>query len=290
MSHTTPLSWYSSISWRHCLRCDKRGWYPLESPVVTSGDIFGLYPRSTTRFVTEYIIVYPRIFTLAQLGIPLLSPLGETRAERRIFENPQQTIGVRDYTPRDSFRQIHWKASARRQNLAIKVFEPTTSLKIALFLAIDSFQNGELCNEETLELGISTAASLASHAAQRHYPVGLFTNTCLADSGKPIRIPPGSSSGQLIRILEALAKTTSLVSSSFESFLQDERPALPWGTTIIFIISRSPEFLKGLIAALKRAGYKTLVLQIGSSQNDDGNHSVTWYNIKHANHGAEGIA
>lgn len=290
MSHTTPLSWYSSINWRHQLRCDRRGYYPLKPPVVTSGDIFGLYPRSTSQFVTENIIVYPRIFTLAQLGIPLLSPLGETRAERRIFEDPHQTIGVRDYTSQDSFRQIHWKASARRQNLAIKVFEPTTSLKIALFLAIDSFQDGELCNEEDLELGISVAASLANHVVQQHCPIGLFTNTCLADTGKPIKIPPGSSRGQLVRILEALAKTTSLVSSPFEDFLQDERPALPWGTTIIFIISRPPEFLQELIATLKRAGYKTIVLQIGSSQNEDSNRSVAWYNIKHAADRAEVIA
>ena len=88
------------------------------------------------------MIVYPKIFPIAHLGIPSLHPLGETIAERRIFEDPIRVIGVRDYNPRDSRRHIHWKATARRQELQVKVFEPTTTLKVAIFLAIDSFKAG----------------------------------------------------------------------------------------------------------------------------------------------------
>ena len=40
--------------------------------------------------------------------------------------DPLRTVGVRDYHPEDSFRHLHWKATARAQQLQVRVFEPTT--------------------------------------------------------------------------------------------------------------------------------------------------------------------
>ncbi len=206
LSNAASLLWYTGISWRHQLYCRKRGYYTLGSVTVSSGDIFGFYPRRASWNLTDTVIVYPKLFPVAQLGIPSLNPLGETRAERRIFEDPTRTIGVRDYSPHDSLRYVHWKASARQQKLQVKVFEPTTTLKAALFLAVDSFQGCGAGSDDNFELGISTAASVANYiVAQQHSSVGLFANTRLPDSGQPIRILPGGGTPQLVNILEALA-------------------------------------------------------------------------------------
>lgn len=281
LSKAAALLWYTGVSWRYRLYCNKRGYYTLGPIVVTSGDIFGFYPRSATEPLIDHIIVYPRIFPIAQLGIPSLYPLGETRAERRIFEDPTRTIGVRDYNPHDSLRRIHWKASARHQNLQVKVFEPTTTLKVALFLAIDSFQHDGAYSEEDFELGISVAASIANYVTEQGSPVGLFVNTRLADSGQPAIISPGSSASQLVSILEALAKVTPLTSGSFEEFLQGERRGLPWGTTLILILSRPSESLTGLLASLRESEHKPLVLQIGDQGGGGIGYGVTWYNVRH---------
>ena len=48
LGYNTSLFWYSAVSWRHVLLCRKRGYYDLGDLTVTSGDIFGLYPRSST--------------------------------------------------------------------------------------------------------------------------------------------------------------------------------------------------------------------------------------------------
>jgi len=175
LSKSAALLWYTGVNWRQLFRCNQRGYYSLGPLVISSGDIFGFYPRSITEPATDHIIVYPKIYPISHLGIhiivypkiypishlgiPSLFPLGETRAERRIFEDPTRTIGVRDYTPHDSRRRIHWKASARHQTLQVKVFEPTTTLKVAIFLAVDSFKKGEAHNEDDFELGISKYAS-----------------------------------------------------------------------------------------------------------------------------------
>lgn len=280
LSKATSLLWYTGVSWKQRLQCNQRGYYTLGPIILTSGDIFGFYPRSTTEPLLDHVIVYPRIFPITHLGILSLHPLGETTAKRRIFEDPTRTIGVRDYIPRDSLRHIHWKASARHQNLQVKVFEPTTTLKVALFLAIDTFPPDGAKGEEDFELGISAVASMANYLMERRSAMGLFVNSHLADSGEQITILPGSSTDQLVKMLEALAKVTHTVSSPFEEFLQAERAGLPWGTTLVFIISRASPSLNELLIGLKEGGHKLLVLQIGDVEVGEIEPTIAWYNIR----------
>jgi uncharacterized protein (DUF58 family) len=303
LSKATALLWYTSVSWKQRLRGNRRGYYTLGPIVLTSGDIFGFYPHSITKPLIDHVIVYPRIFSIAQLEIPPLYPIGETTAKRRIFEDPIRVVGVRDYSPHDSRRRIHWKASARHQNLQVKVFEPTTTLNVAVFLAVDSFPHDSPKSEEDFELGISTAASvdsfqqdisqheadfelgistaasIANHLIERRSSVGLFVNSCLADTGQPIELPPGSSTGQLIQMLEALAKVTHTTSGSFEEFLQAERVRLPWGTTLVFILSRPSPSLIELLISLKESGHRLLVLQVGGPAQSEIEPTINWYHV-----------
>jgi len=281
LSKGAALLWYTSISWKHRLSCDSRGYYQLGPIIMTSGDIFGFYPCSITEPLVDHVIVYPKIFPIAQFGIPSLYPVGETTAELRIFEDPTRIIGVRDYSPGDSQRRIHWKATARHQNLQVKVFEPTTTVRVALFVAVDSFQarHGEVHSEEEFELGISAAASIANYFVERHSAVGLFANSRLADSGQPVTMLPSSSAGQLVEILEALAKVTPLPSGTFEEFLQTVRAGLPWGTTLVFIVSRASPSLTQRLIDLKESGHKLLVLQACATDVSEAASGISWHHI-----------
>ncbi len=279
LSNAASLLWYTVISWRYRLLCRKRGCYPLGPVLVSSGDIFGFYPRSASQPQDGRIIVYPKLFPIDQLGIPSLNPMGETQAERRIFEDPSRTIGVRDYNYHDSLRYINWKASARHQNLQVKVFEPTTTLKVALFLAVDSFPRYQSRSEEDFELGVSTAASVANYIVQQRSSVGLFANTYLPDSGQPIKILPGGGLHQLTNILEALAMVVPKAGGPFEDFFHEEWRGLPWGTTIILVLCQPSPALPALLANLKVAGYKVMVLQIGEGGKNGADQAAAWHNI-----------
>jgi uncharacterized protein (DUF58 family) len=151
---------------------------------------------------------------------------------------------------------------------------------VAAFLAVDSFQYNGQWNEDKLELGISTAASLANYLVDKNSQVGLYTNSRLADSGQPARIPPVGGVDQLVRILEALAKVVPASSGSFIDFFQGERKGLPMGTTLIFIFAQLPEKLKGILADLRESGYKLLVFQIGEMNNEEILPDIAWSNIQ----------
>ncbi len=287
ISQSTSILWYSAISWKYRLLCNKRGYYPLGPLTVTSGDIFGFYPRTATEPVKDYLIVYPRVYSLGQLAVPSLFPLGEAKSEKRIFEDPSRTIGVRDYSPGDSLRRIHWKASARQQQLQVKLFEPTTTLRVAMFLAVDSFQYDGVWNGDELELGISTTASLANYLVDKNSQAGLWANSRLADSGQPARLPLRGGVDQMVSILEALAKIVPAVSSPFPVFFQGERKDLLLGTTLIFVFARLPEGIKEILTDLKENGYKLLVFQIGEDKMEASLPDIAWYNIRHPQELAE---
>ena len=269
LSRWASILWYRKVAWKCQLHGEKRGFYRLGSLTVTSGDIFGFYPRWRQFAFPDCVIVYPRIFPIEKLEIPSLHPMGESRSSRRIFQDPTRPIGLRDYRPQDSLKHIHWKASARRQELQVKVFEPTTTLKVSLSLSGDGYPPHAPRSEEEFELAASTAASIAHHLIDQGIPVGLISNGLQADTGQEIQIPPGGRRNQLMEILEALAKVTPRTRHSSETFLQRESESFPSGTTLILIASQIPDSFFRLLRDLKEKGTKLLLLRIGY-QNETG--------------------
>jgi uncharacterized protein (DUF58 family) len=288
INRSTSMLWYSAAKWKYRVHCIKRGYYKLGPLKVSSGDIFGLYPRTAIQPVEDYIIVYPRIYAFNDIVVPSLFPMGGEKSTKPIFEDPTRLAGIRDYRAGDSLRRIHWRASARRQQLEVKVFEPTSTLKVAIFMAMDSFQNNGIWQEEDTELGISTAASLASFLNGKKGQIGLWVNSNLADSGLPARITMGSGTPQLVQVLEGLAKIIPAVSSPFAEFFQNERKELPLGTTLVFILRTVPENFAATLTDLKESGYKVVILQIGIGAGLP--IEIAWYSIERAGEIKELIA
>ena len=270
LSRSASILWYRKASWKYRLQAERRGYYRLAPLTVESGDIFGFYPRWASFPSADSILVYPRIFPIEQLEVPSLYPMGEARTSRRIFQDPTRAIGLRDYRPQDSLKHIHWKASARRQQLQVKIFEPTTTLKVSLFLAADGFPADGPRGEEEFELAVSAAASIAHYLIDRGAPVGLISNARMEDSGQAIQIPAGGSDDQLMEILEALAKATPRFKDPAEAFWQRESKSLPSGTTLMVIASRVPEPLLWPLREWKENGFPLLLLLTGDRQESGG--------------------
>lgn len=280
ISRRAALLWYRSVRWTCPVECSRRGFYPFGPLETTSGDIFGLYARSLAWNTRESIIVYPRIFPVRGVPIPPVHPLGDSKTERRIFQDPTRTIGVREYRPGDSLKDIHWKASSRAQGLQVKVFEPTALFKVAFFLGVDTFLREASFKEEDFELGVNTVASIACDIAERGGPAGLFVNTELADTGQGVSMPPSGDRKQLGNLLEALAKTTPSWSVAFGPFLEKERRSLKAGTTLVLVISKPPDDFHQTVLSLTASGHPLLVLLIGEQEKDLVMAGVSWLNIR----------
>ena len=274
-----------AASFTHTLVPKARGYYPLGPLRLTSGDIFGLEPRVRTQPDVDHLIVYPRTHVLGDLNIPSLSLLGNMRSRSHVFDDPSHIAGVRDYQPGDSPRRIHWKISARSPGLKVKTFESTTDLKVAVFLAMDSFEG---LAEEDVELVISAAASVVRYLAEKDMQTGLFVNTMSADTQSPVLIMPSAGVTSLAVMLEALAKTTYQASTPIVDFFEQQRGRLGFGGTLVFVVGNVSPAVRALQADLVRAGRDVLGFYLGGDCGDVGRHSSPWRRISRS--GEPGLA
>ncbi len=263
IEHSTAIPAYASASWDQHVVCRHRGYYPLGPMAVASGDAFGLYSRAVVVESGDAVIVYPRILSLEELGLPARSLLGDTRAQLRLFEDPSRTMGVREYVPGDGLRRVHWKATARQGRLQVRVHEQTTTHKVGLFLSADDFAG---LTDDDFELAISVMASVARSLVYRGGQVGLWVNAKGADNGRPARLPAAGGQEQLVQVLEALAKVTRSSNGDFASFFAAQRADLSFGTTPVFILGRAGSAVRSILADLRDSGVQPVVAQVGEGQ------------------------
>ena len=257
---STALLWYQRATRERTIECRRRGYYPIGPARVATGDIFGLFPRERSAAEAESLTVYPRLYPIGAFGLPSRHPLGESRAASKLFEDPSRAMGLREYTPDTPFRHIHWKASARHRELQVKVFEPSATVKTAVFLDVGGLEG------EPFELAASVAASLAHHLTEAHQAVGLYANAVQADGHGCPSIAPATGTPKLMEILEALAKIDPPGAEPFSAFLDHRVPTLAWGTTICLITGTLETPVVARLLDLHRSGYQPVVLFVGDGE------------------------
>ncbi len=261
--NTFSVRWYERVNRRYHLRCTRRGFFPFGPVRLVSGDIFGLFQQQTKQEKLDWLIVYPQVVPLEALGFPPKEPFGETRAAWRIFQDPSRAVGIRDYQPEDAFRHIHWKATARRQDLQVKVYEPTASYHLVIFLNIATMpRHWQGTKPVLLEKTISVAASIANYGVGQRYEVGLVANGSIPHSDQTVKVLPSRRPDQLTRLMEALAAVTSFATSSLEALLLAESPRLPWGATLVVVTAVVTDELVDALLRLHSAGRRLVLVSL----------------------------
>lgn len=262
--NTYSLRWRERVTRRYTLHCARRGIYPFGPVSLRSGDPFGLFREERIDEKKDRLIVYPMIFPLDELGLPPKEPLGDVRTRGQLFQDPARTVGVRDYRPGDSLRHVHWKATARRQELQTRVYEPSTALTTVIFLDVATREEYWLGAEPAkLEWAVSVAASLANEGFARRQAVGLVSNGVVFQSDQPLRVPPGRSTDRLVLMLESLAGVTGNALHPIEDMLLTESARLRWGATLLVVTTLATESLLVTLGQLKAAGRRLALVTLG---------------------------
>lgn len=261
LTNVFSLRWFERARRNYTLLFRKRGIYQVGPAQLQSGDLFGLFEVTKEQGPTELLTVFPQLLPFKDLHLPADDPFGDRRSHRRLYEDPNQPIGVRDHHPEDSFRRVHWPATAHTGELQVKVYQPTSANVLVVCLNVSTFSHHwEGTYPELLEHLIKVAATLVEKGIQDGYRVGLIANGCLAHADQPFRIPPGRSPKQLATLLEALAGVTPVVTASFERFLIKEVPRISYGATLLIVTGvTSPELGEALVQLRQHGRHITLL-------------------------------
>ncbi|WP_413375235.1 DUF58 domain-containing protein [Alkalihalobacillus sp. 1P02AB] len=257
------LAPYQKVKRRHLIECTKRGYYPLKSVTMTSGDLFGFVQPFETRKVECEMLVYPKLLTIKELPLPSKSWQGDTIVRRWIQEDPFVNAGVRPYGPNDTLKSVNWNASVRTGDLQVNKKDYTADYHLMIYINFDqNYQNWSREQyEDLMEMAISYAATMATYTIKNGIETGFGCNSYTLDTEQkitnfkqPIRMTPKASKAQLHAIYEKLAKLHVTKSISFVQFLQQDIETRQSGRDIFIITEMVDVEMKKQIEKLKRLG------------------------------------
>ncbi|SFM23264.1 Protein of unknown function DUF58 [Gracilibacillus orientalis] len=278
MFHRTLFSLlpYQKITRRHQLIGTKRGYYPLNTVSVTTGDGVGFSEVFHSFEASTAITVYPNLVPIDDIPLPSHSWLGDITVKRWIVEDPFLQAGIREYQQGDPLNSINWKATARTQSLQINKKDFTADHHLMIYVNFDTNEDIRMPIEQpdVIEKGLSYAASLANYAIEQGISTGFgcngyfvepFTNT--TDRIKPsIRVEPSNSGQQFAYILDAIAKVKMDRSRNFRAFLQEDIDQGLTKTDIIIFAVKVTEKMEKQIAYLESLGNAVEVVVIGDAK------------------------
>jgi uncharacterized protein (DUF58 family) len=119
---------------------------------------------------------------------------------------------------------------------------------------------------EYLELIITSAASIAVHALDQRYAVGLYANGGPRNANHWTIVPPGRSPAQVTHILDALAPLFGFRLIPLHQLLQRSMPAMSYGSTVIVVSAQATTDLFVALLTLQDANHPTVLLTVGDEK------------------------
>jgi uncharacterized protein (DUF58 family) len=158
-------------TWSYGIETRRRGIYHWRSVQLRTAAPLGLFWCQRQHLVKAKAIVYPVVLNLAQC--PLLDPIGpDQRQQTHHLQASHEgvTRSLRPYRWGDPMRLVHWRSSARHNELRIRELEVFTGGQ-DLIIGLDSAADW---HPDDFEQAVIAAASLYTYA-ERHMPIQIWT-------------------------------------------------------------------------------------------------------------------
>lgn len=242
----------STVTLTYTTTCARRGWFDFPPVPLGTRAPFGLVVARRALPVPSSLLVFPAYRELTHLSLFDRQPAPQNTFERLGLGG--EFVGVREYRPGDSRRHVHWRSTARVGQLIVKEFAEET--QPGLTLALDLRAASALGSEDnnSLELAIQLAASLARYAERRGLPVALAANSR--------QWPAPSGPLTWWALMNYLARVQPSGDDSFAACLRSLRAT---GYVAVLLPAPDPSVLEPL-AHLRHLGLGVLALIVDPTQ------------------------
>lgn len=236
----------------------RRGVFESGRVKLATAAPLGFIRRERDVSADSSIIVTPHWVDLPTFPIlePSSSPL-EQLHERARTGAGQEYVGVRDYRPGDPARWVHWRSSARRDQLVVREFEQEVSTPVSI--VVTGLDAGDP-PDSAFEAVVSAAASVALYALATGHPIELFRPAPVGDVSH-VSYP---SKGQLLRWL---AQTGPVDASPLPLVSAALRKSQRRGTVVICSTTsgRALSELRQASDAVQASGARAILIAARSS-------------------------
>jgi len=174
-------------------------WLPrglvLGGPVtVVLTDIFGLVDATAGGDVASHIEVLPAVPAVhgSRPRAPWAVEVGLIAARRG---GGSEVIGVREYQRGDPVRSVHWRSSARREQLVVRQYTEEARPRVLVEIAGGTWARG------CLDVAVEAASGVAQDARRSGYPTDVAVDGARAAWSQSVRhhlalLPPHAGADQ----------------------------------------------------------------------------------------------
>jgi uncharacterized protein (DUF58 family) len=213
-----PIRKNGDVTSTYALRPTKRGVYGFGHARVFVSTPLGLMQRRFTCCESQDVKVYPSYLMLRQYELLAMSnnltEMGIKRVRR--IGNNTDFEQIKDYIVGDDYRTINWRATARRHQLMVNVYQDERSQQV--FSVIDKGRMMQQAFQEMtlLDYAINAALVLSFVTINKQDKAGIVT---FADQFGTF-VPPSKQEGQMQTIQEALyAEQTQFGETDYSALL-----------------------------------------------------------------------
>lgn len=177
-------------------------------------------------------IVYPQMHKMEDKLIPSRLKEGYLQLNSSLYDDPFFPVGTREYVPGDQFHHIHWKASAKTQQLQTKVFTKVANVSILFIVNVKEKFGVVIDFEEKIEW----LASRMEACYKKDIPYSFAINIRTYGKFPLVYLPLGTGDAhrkQALELLSILSRSDSLI--PFERVLAyiDSNVELPVAVSIM---------------------------------------------------------
>ncbi|WP_052343895.1 DUF58 domain-containing protein [Bacillus massiliigorillae] len=234
-----------------------RGDYDFKQVVIKAGDFLSLYEKEASIECQHQLLVYPSYQQLSFRQLESMYEEGQQSAFVRKHHDAAIVSGVREYSPGDKQSWIHWKASARRNEMMTKDFEERQSQDVVIIL--------DQSPSSLFEEMVSFAATITNTLIQNQIGIA-FAST--AQMHQIIGVGRGEHQRQ--KVFYALA---TIEENAMQPLAFNKR-SIPSNASCVFISSQITKELLAYISSIKGQSTSTLLVMKGKQKLDQNENKI----------------
>jgi len=160
------------------IKCNYRGEYYVGVDSVEVTDFLYLFSITYPVGTKLKAVVLPRVVPLEQLGIA--PPQSDVKNPLRFSNSAEEELDteIRKYNPGDSRKRIHWKASARMNELISRKYQHVPKAEIVLFMDLTKIKDEDLNVVIAEDKIIESVLAIANFYSLRGTPSHIIYEMC----------------------------------------------------------------------------------------------------------------
>lgn len=156
------------------LICNYLGEYEVGIDAVIITDFFNLFSITYPLPSHMKVVVLPRIITLQASNIISIDSDSKQGLYKLNNTNEERDAEVEKYRYGDSPKNIHWKASAKRQELMCRTFSPIAKKRVLLYLDLIPLNEEDFNTFHLQDQMIECLLALAYYCLQKNIPASVY--------------------------------------------------------------------------------------------------------------------